>query len=163
MLNSPTDEFTLESFPEELRALLPYARHLNLKNPKEFPGKERDTICTACIVALEVIIDLFMIGASPDLLEEAALVVCDLFNIEDHDVCKGAIHNYVPQLEYIFSQRRVTGREACAILLGNGCGAADEVNAWTIQLPDIEKPAVTEPTPLFTGSPTWNPTSGWHS
>ena len=154
LLKSPSDDFTLESFPEEIQALLPYARHLNLKKPQKLPGEGRDALCTACVVALEAIIDLFLIGASPDLLEEAALVVCDLFNIENHDVCKGAIHNYVPQFEYIFSQRRVTGREACAILLGNGCGASDEVNAWTVQLPDIEKPVVSEPTPPSPGSPT---------
>ena len=124
LLKSPSDDFTLESFPEEIKALLPYASHLNLKKPQKLPVEGRDALCTACVVALEAIIDLFLIGASPDLLEEAALVVCDLFNIENHDVCKGAIHNYVPQFEYIFSQRRVTGREACAILLGNGCGAS---------------------------------------
>ena len=46
---------------------------------------------------------------------QVALIVCDLFNIEDHDVCDGAIHNYGPQLEYILENRRLTGQHACAI------------------------------------------------
>ena len=48
-------------------------------------------------------------------VQQVALIVCDLFNIEDHDVCDGAIHNYAPQLEYILENRRITGQHACAI------------------------------------------------
>ena len=154
LLDSPNDGFTLESFPAELYVLLPYARHLNLIEGKELPQEAKDTACTTCIVAVELIRDLFIVGADPDLMEEAALVVCDIFEIEDHEVCRGAIHNYVPQLQYIFTQGKGTSREACAILVGNDCGAVDEVNAWSVKLPDIEKPAVVEPALPAPGSPT---------
>jgi len=154
VMSTPSHLVNTSFIPEEMEQLLPYARHLNLKEPKKMPRKVRDLLCNACIVAAEAVIDLFLIGASEETLIEAAQVVCDLFNIEDHDVCQGAITNYVPQLEYIFSQRRVHGGEVCAIVLQDGCGASDLVNGWTVDLPNVEKPPVITPALPPPGSPT---------
>jgi len=153
VINTPKEQIDKSFIPAELEILLPYARHLNLKEPKPLPREARDLLCSGCIVAAEAVIDLFLIGADMSLIEEAAQVVCDLFNIEDHDVCAGAIHNYVPQLEYIFSARRVTGQEVCAIVLGNGCGNASHVNDWQVEMPSIQKPDVIPPSPPPDGAP----------
>jgi len=118
------------------------------------PEQARDILCSACIVAAEGVIDLFLIGAPIDRIEQAAQFACDLFHIEDHEVCKGAIHNYVPGLQYIFENRRVTGQEVCAIVLNNGCGNASHVNDWTVALPSVAKPEVVTPTLPEEGAPT---------
>merc|ERR1719239_1417285 len=140
VINTPKEQIDKSFIPAELEILLPYARHLNLKEPKPLPREARDLLCSGCIVAAEAVIDLFLIGA-------------DMSLIEEHDVCAGAIHNYVPQLEYIFSARRVTGQEVCAIVLGNGCGNASHVNDWQVEMPSIQKPDVIPPSPPPDGAP----------
>jgi len=154
LLSTPPHLVNSSYIPEEMNILLPFMRHLNLKEPKEMSSEARDLTCDACIVGAEAIIDLILIGANIELIEEAALVVCDIFEIEDHEVCRGAIWNYAPQLQYILSKRRVRGGEVCAIVLGQGCGAFDEVNSWTVDLPGVEKPPVIPPSLPPTGSPT---------
>ena len=155
ILATPPHLVNSSFIPEEMNPLMPYMRHLNLKQPKKLSPEAKDLTCDACIVAAEAVIDLFLLGASIEVIEEAALVVCDLFNIEDHEVCRGSIWNYAPQLEYILSQRRVRGSEVCAILLlQEGCGAFDEVNGWTVELPAVEKPPVATPSLPPAGSPT---------
>merc|ERR1711970_436993 len=139
--------------PEELDIFRPYARHLNLKVPVKVPRQVRELLCDACIVGIEAIVDLVMLGVDITQVEEVALIVCDLFNIEDHDVCDGAIHNYAPQLDYIIHERRITGQHACAIALGNGCGDPS-VNSWTVDLPLDPKPEVVPPSPPQPDSPT---------
>jgi len=133
---------------------MPFFRHLNLKEPKKLPPDARDTLCTACIVGIEALIDIIKLGASVEVVEEAALIICDIFHIEDHEVCQGAIQNYAPQLVYIVTERHVTGQEACAIVLANDCGAQETINGWTVALPAVPKPAVEPPTPPAPGSPT---------
>merc|ERR1712198_307797 len=76
-----------ESFiPDELAVLQPYFRHLNLKYPKPLPPGARDALCSACIVGIEALIDAIKLGASIETVEQAALVLCDIFHIEDHEV-----------------------------------------------------------------------------
>jgi len=144
----------LTTFPDEINALKPFARHLNLKEPKEVPREVKDLVCNACVVGVEAIVDLYLLGYDIVSIEEVALIVCDLFNIEDHNVCDGAIHNYGPQLEYILDNRRLTGQHACAIVLGNGCGDTEGVNSWTVDLPSDPKPDVQPPMPPSPDSPT---------
>ena len=155
ILETPPHLLNASFIPADMEILLPYARHLNMIDPIEMSEEARDATCDACIVGAEAIIDMFLLGIDIELIENTALVLCDLFEIEDHDVCRGAIRNYAPQIQYIISQKRVHGREFCAlVLMQEGCGAYDEINNWTVDLPSVEKPPVETPRLPEPGLPT---------
>jgi len=39
-------------------------------------------------------------------------------------------------------------------VLGAGCGHWEDINSWTVELPEVEKPPVEVPAPPPAGSPT---------
>ena len=103
---------------------------------------ELDLTCTACQGGVGAMIDLFLLGASVEQVEELARGLCTLIGVIDMGVCNGAIDNYAPQLQHIVthSHPHVKAAEVCAMLLGKGCGAWEYVNEWTVDIPHGDKP-----------------------
>jgi len=123
------------------------------------PWEERDIACTACEAAVGVVIDLFLLGGEgiEDQIENALKNLCSLLGIAggDGEVCDGAIENYAPGIEWIVhnSHPTIGSRQVCAAFLGKGCGAWEEINDWTVELPAVPKPPVEEPVLPPEGSP----------
>ena len=84
--------------------------------------------------------------------------MCDLLGVIDMEVCHGGIANYAPIIEYIiinrfkievkieslkltnyilifFREPRITAGEVCAAVVGPGCGAWEEINNWSVDIP----------------------------
>merc|ERR1712107_667062 len=61
VLNLPPHLVNASLIPDEFEILLPYTRHLNLKDPQPLPLEAFDPLCSACIVGLETFIDLVLL------------------------------------------------------------------------------------------------------
>jgi len=154
ILTTPHDQIDLAAvIPDELLKITPYLRHLNMKTPVKMPKAVKSVLCNSCVVGMEALADLIYIGASLEKVEKAVIFLCEVLNIEDDQVCEGAVANYAPMFVYIFSQRKISGREACGVLLNDGCGAYEYINEWTVDLPVHPKPDVLPPTPPASDAP----------
>jgi len=138
--------------PEELSFIPALWEHG--KVDRASPG-ERDLACSACEAAVQVVIDLFLLGVDEPAIEGALSNLCTLLGIMDRSVCEGGVATYGPGLEWIVanSEPTIGGRQVCGAVLGKGCGAWEEINAWTVELPPGTKPPVVEPSLPPEGSP----------
>jgi len=138
---------------DELNSVVTYMKHLKLKDPVRLPKNVKSTVCSSCILGVETLSDLIYVGSPIKVIEKAIIFMCEIFNIEHDHICEGAVANYAPLFQYIFSERRVSGREACAILMNDGCGAFELINEWTVDLPVHDKPDVVDPQPPAPDAP----------
>jgi len=137
--------------PEQLNFLPEFYQHLRTE---ELTKDQVDLTCLACEAAITSLIDLFLVGVEPEQIEAALEGICTLFGITTKSVCHGGIYNYGPIIEFIIKNRtpRITSREVCAAVLGKGCGAWEEINNWTVEIPEL-KPEVETPVAPPEGTP----------
>ena len=133
------------TFPEQLGFLAGYYQHFR----SELLGDgELEQACLACEVAIGQLIDLFAMGHQLEDVQPAFEGICTLLGITTQSVCDGGIFNYAPAFQYIVMNRapRITAPEVCATVLGKGCGAWEQINDWSVDLPG-GKPEVEIPEP----------------
>jgi len=117
--------------------------------------EEKDLACDACEAAVQVVIDLMLLGVDESGIEDALSNLCALLGIVEASVCDGGVATYGPGLRWIVenSEPPIGGRQVCGAIIGKGCGAWEEINDWTVELPSDPKPPVEEPMLPPEGSP----------
>jgi len=138
-----TDSNVTVRVPDQLKFLAQFYQHLRTE---VLTPEEKDLTCVACETAVGALIDLWLLGADTGAIEEALDGICTLLGLFDKAVCHGAIYNYGPIVEFVVKNRtpRIRAGEVCAAILGVGCGAWEEINDWTVDLPE-GKPEVETP------------------
>jgi sphingomyelin phosphodiesterase len=140
-----------DTLPDQLKFLPDFYQHLRTER---LTPEERDLTCLACEAAVTAVIDLFLVGVDAEDIESALEGICTLFGITTKSVCHGGIYNYGPIVEFVVKNKtpRITAGEVCAAVLGKGCGAWEEINNWTVDLPEL-KPEVENPVAPPEGTP----------
>jgi len=123
--------------PNELEFLPEYYEH---PSSKLFTDEEISLTCLACEAAVSALIDLYIFGYDLEQITNALEGLCELLGIIDMEVCHGGIANYAPIIEYIILNREpwITAGEICGAVVGPGCGKWEEINDWTIDIPEKE-------------------------
>ena len=133
-----------DSLPQQLSFLPEFYQHYRTE---ALSAEEFDKACLACEVAVGGLIDLFALVLQPEDIQPALEGVCTLLGLTTKSVCHGGILNYAPVIQYIVKNRtpRITAPEICGALLGQGCGAWEQINDWSVNLPEgklvVETPA----------------------
>ena len=132
--------------PDELKFLPEFYQHLRMER---LTADERDLTCWACEAAVGTIIGLDWIGVDIETIEENLETICTLLGITEKSVCHGGIYNYGPIVEFVMKNKvpRITEAEVCAAVLGKGCGAWEEINDWSVDLPEPKPPVETPVAP----------------
>ena len=139
------------ALPDELKFLPEFYQHLRTET---LSADEIDLTCLACEAAVAGVIDLFLVGVGAEDIEAALEGICTLFGITTKSVCHGGIYNYGPIVEFVIKNRtpQITAGEVCAAVLGKGCGKWEQINDWTVALPEL-KPEVETPVAPPEGTP----------
>jgi len=125
-------EDKLSYFPKAFRDAMPdFAEFLVSTKPyRPEPTVGMNLACTGCEAGVNLLVKIARKG-NFDKIIATLEKLCPL--VLDAHVCRGAIKNYSPSLEYILTHSNIVdGGLFCALALGTKCGKWKEIHEWRV-------------------------------
>ncbi|RWS17270.1 sphingomyelin phosphodiesterase-like protein 2, partial [Dinothrombium tinctorium] len=96
-------------------------------------GSSSRASCLACNAVAALFLSPFY---SKEAMVTAARSVCISFRLQSARVCRGLVHSFKDDLDYIRRHTKLTRREMCGVLFGLDCARAVTKNLnWSIPIP----------------------------
>ncbi|RWS30123.1 sphingomyelin phosphodiesterase-like protein 2, partial [Leptotrombidium deliense] len=96
-------------------------------------GSSSRASCLACNAVSALFLSPFY---SKEAMVAAAKSVCISFRLQSARVCRGLVHSFKDDLDYIRRHTKLTRREMCGVLFGLDCARTITHNLnWTIPIP----------------------------
>ncbi len=100
---------------------------------------DHKAVCKACSFVVNTITDFYDSGASGPEIIANLTKYCLAFDFTQEE-CDNMFNMYLPEVWYMLEHGEINNDTWCALLLGEGCGAWNEINSWRINTHLLQGP-----------------------